>query len=220
MIKKIIEKSKDYGWILEPFAKEILKHYNINTPEYKFTNILEEAIEFARNHYPVVVKVVSPDIMHKSDVNGVRVGISNDKELEITFNELSQLKGFQGVIVEQMVEGMELIIGGKNDFQFGPVVLVGLGGIGVEIYQDTAIGMAPLNDNDIEKLLKSLKFYPLLVGFRGKKGINLEKLKETLKKFSNMLLDLEDIFESVDLNPVMCSEVDCFVADARIILKN
>jgi len=217
-VKEIINSSKNYGWILEQDAKFILKTYGIKVPDYKFSKTFKDALEFSQNNYPVVCKVVSPDIVHKSDVGGVIVGIKNDNELKDAFEKLSELKGFKGCLIEKMVQGMELIIGAKNDAQFGPVVLVGMGGVSVEIYKDSAIRMAPLTENDIEKMLESLKCYPLLKGYRGNKGINIEKLKEILLKFSKILIDLQPYFESIDLNPVICSENECFVADARIIL--
>ncbi len=219
-IKEIFEISKQYGWVLEPYAKEILKKFEIKTPEFIFTKNIDKAKIFANKNYPVVAKIVSPDIIHKSDYKGVVVGISNDRELIDAFESLSKLKGFQGVLVEKMVKGIELIIGAKNDLQFGPVVLVGIGGIGVEIYKDSVVRMAPLNENDIDEMLKSLKYFPILKGYRGNKGINLDILKEILLKFSNIVIKIEPFFESIDLNPVMCSESDCFVTDARIMLKN
>ncbi len=219
MINEIIEKCKSYGWILEPYANEILKNYNIEIPEYIFTDKIENAIQFFKKlNSPVVCKVVSPKILHKSDVGGVIVGIDTEEKLKDSFLKLMKLNGVIGVIIEKMVKGTELIIGGKNDFQFGPVVICGMGGIGVEVYNDTSIRMAPLNVKDAESMLKQLKFYSILKGFRGQKGINIKKLIETLINFSKMLMDLEDYFESIDLNPVICSTDNCYVADARIIL--
>ena len=221
MIKKILSKCKDYGWILEPYAYELLKNYNIELPPYIFTDKFHELIEFIRKiGFPVVCKVVSPKIIHKSDVGGVEVGIKDIEGLEKAFNKMMKLDGAIGVIVEKMVKGIELIIGGKNDFQFGPVVILGMGGIGVEIYNDNSIKMAPLSEKDVDIMLKELKFYPILKGYRGGKGVNLNKLKETLINFSKFLIDIEKFFDSIDLNPVICSDENCFVADARIMLKS
>ncbi len=218
---EIINKSKKYGWVLEPDAKYILSEYNISLPSYKFAKNIDEAIKFVREiHYPIVCKVVSPEIIHKSDVGGVIVGIENDEQLKIAFEKLSKLKGFLGVIVEKMVKGIELIVGAKNDEQFGPVVLIGMGGVAVEIYKDTAIRMAPLSERDINSMIASLKCYPLLKGYRGAKGINIDSLVKMLEHFSKMIMDLKENFLSIDLNPVMCSENECYVADARIMLKN
>ncbi len=221
MIKQIIEKCKNYGWILEPYANQLLKYYNLEIPEYIFSDNIDEIKKFVKKiGFPVVCKVVSPKILHKSDVGGVGIGISNIRDIEKKFSKMMKLDGAIGVIVEKMVKGIELIIGGKNDLQFGPVVIVGMGGVGVEIYKDTSIRMAPLNKKDAKLMLKELKFYPILKGYRGSKGINLEKLENTLIKFSIFLMDLENYFESIDLNPVICSKDNCFVADARIILKS
>lgn len=220
MIKEIIEKCKNYGWILEPYANQLLKYYDLEIPEYIFSDNFDEIKKFVQKiGFPVVCKVVSPKILHKSDVGGVSVGISNIQDIEKEFSKMMKLDGAIGVIVEKMVSGIELIIGGKNDLQFGPVVIVGKGGIGVEIYKDTAIRMAPLNKKDAKLMLKDLKFYPILKGYRGSEGINIEKLETTLIKFSNFLMDIEPYFESIDLNPVICSKSNCFIADARIILK-
>ncbi len=219
-IKKIINKSKNYGWILEPDAKYILSKFNIETPKFVYAQSFEEAAKFLdKLDSAVVCKIVSPEVIHKSDVGGVIVGIKSKNELKAAFDKLSKLKGFQGILVEEMVKGIELIIGAKNDEQFGPVVMVGMGGVSVEIYKDTAIRMAPLTDKDVDNMLLSLKCYPLLRGFRGSKGINLDKLKTILLGFSNMLMELEPFFQSIDLNPVICSDISCYVADARIMLK-
>ncbi len=219
-IKKIIEESKKYGWILEPYAKQLLSWYEIDTPSHIFSSNFEEIKNFINKiGFPVVCKVVSPEIVHKSDAGGVIVGINNLDTLENSFKKLMELKGAIGVIVEKMVNGKELIIGSKNDEQFGPIILTGMGGVGVEIYKDTSIRMAPLKENEIDVMLNELKCYPILKGYRGDKGINIEKLKKTILKFSEMVMDIEEYFESIDLNPVICNENNCFVADARIILK-
>ena len=109
-------------------------------------------------------------------------------------------------------------MGAKNDYQFGPVILTGIGGTGVEIYQDTSIRMAPITSKNIESMLKDLKGYQLLEGYRGSAHVNLKRIKDLLLSFSDLVLELEDVFESIDLNPVMCSQQACVVADARIML--
>ena len=219
-VKRIIEISNAHGWVLETDSKKLLSEYDLPVTTYGFATNYDECLNFVeKNGFPVVCKVVSPDIVHKSDVGGVVVGIDNNEELLRTFEKFKQLKGFQGVLIEKMVSGLELIIGASNDEQFGPVVLVGLGGVSVEIYKDTSMGMAPLSDSDIDEMLHSLKCYKLLEGYRGSKGINIKKLKEVLLKFSYMVMDLKDYFESIDLNPVICNENQCIIADARIILR-
>jgi acyl-CoA synthetase (NDP forming) len=215
----ILNKSKKFGWVLEPDAKKLLSNYALHSPDYIFAKNCDESILFAENTgFPVVCKVVSPDIIHKSDVGGVIVGIKNHTELKSAFEKLIKLKGALGVLVEKMVKGVELIVGAKNDTQFGPVILIGMGGVGVEIYKDVAIRMVPLKERDVDEMLSSLQCFPLLKGYRGEKGINLEKFKDMILNFSKFTMDIKDHFESIDLNPVICSDENCFVADARIML--
>ncbi len=219
-ILQIIEKSKDYGWILEPDAKELLKLYNLKTTDFIFTKNIDDGIKFLESHKRgVVCKIVSPKVIHKSESGGVIVGIKSKEELENAFDKISKIDGFLGVLVENMLDkGFELIAGAKNDLQFGPIVMLGMGGVSVEIYKDSSIRMAPLTDTDIDYMLTSLKCYPLLKGYRGEKGVDIEKLKSTIKIFSNMVMEIRDHFESIDLNPLICSPSDCLIADARIML--
>ena len=124
------------------------------------------------------------------------------------------------MLVEEMVSGVELIVGAKHDYQFGPVVLFGIGGVWVEIYRDVVLRMAPLSQRDIDSMVKCLKARPLLEGYRGTHPVHLEKLNKLLVTFSDLVLDLESEIESIDLNPVICSSERCVVSDARIILQN
>jgi hypothetical protein len=124
------------------------------------------------------------------------------------------------MLVEEMVSGLELIVGAKNDYQFGPVILFGMGGVLVEIYRDIVLRMAPLSQGDIDSMMRCLKARRLLEGYRGSNPINFKELKELLVNFSNLVMDLENFFESIDLNPVICSIDRCVVADARILLKD
>jgi acyl-CoA synthetase (NDP forming) len=124
------------------------------------------------------------------------------------------------MLVEEILTGMELIIGAKIDFQFGPIVILGIGGTAVEIYQDTSIRMAPLTPKDVLSMIKNLKAHRLIEGYRGSEPVNLNKLTEIVVTFSDLLMELEDVVESIDLNPVMCSSKKCIVADARIMLAS
>ena len=123
------------------------------------------------------------------------------------------------MLVEETVSGIELILGAKNDFQFGPVVLFGMGGLWVEIYRDVILRLAPLRQRDIDSMIWCLKARSLLEGFRGSNPVNFKELKKLLLTFSDFVLDLEGAMESIDLNPVFCNSERCVVADARIILK-
>jgi acetate---CoA ligase (ADP-forming) subunit beta len=218
--KAIITASEKWGWVLEPEAKRLLTISGIDVPKFLWAKSSEEAVQFAEKiGFPVVGKLISPEALHKSEVGGVVVGIDSVKNLEETFHRFSSFEDFAGMLVEEMVSGIELIAGAKVDYQFGPVILLGMGGTSVEIYKDTALRMAPLKEVDVESMLKGLKAHELLNGYRGAQPVNLKELVRTLMAFSRLVMDLEGYFESIDLNPVMCSSTSCVVADARIMLQ-
>ncbi len=219
-LKAIVTASKRWGWVLEPEAKRLLSISGIDVPKFLWAESSEEAVQFAEKiGYPVVGKLVSPEALHKSDVGGVVVGIDSFKNLEETFHRFSSFKDFAGMLVEEMVSGTELIAGAKMDYQFGPVILLGMGGTAVEIYKDTALRMAPLKEVDVESMVRGLQAHELLKGYRGSQPVNLKELTRTLMAFSSLVMDLEGYFESIDLNPLMCSSKKCVVADARIMLQ-
>ncbi len=219
-IEDIIRRSQRAGWVLEPEAKRLLSLCGIDVPRFEWAKTPEDAFAAAESiHYPVVAKIVSPQIVHKSEAGGVAVGIQNDGELSEVFERYRQLKGFAGVLIEEMVSGFELIVGAKIDYQFGPVVLLGIGGTAVEVYQDTAVRMAPLTATDARSMIDALKGSKLLKGYRGAEPIDVGRLADLMIRFSKLVMDLEDQIESVDLNPVKCTGKDCIVADARIMLN-
>jgi acyl-CoA synthetase (NDP forming) len=206
---------------MEPECKQMLKDIGISVPKFRVVTEWEEALGAADDiGYPLVCKVVSPAVIHKSDSGGVMVGIDNRRKLKSAYQKLKQLDGFRSMLIEETVEGVELIVGAKNDYQFGPVIMTGIGGTGVEIYQDSSIRMAPITSKNIESMLRELKAYQLLEGYRGSTPVNLKRIKDLLLSFSDLVLELEDVFESIDLNPVMCSQQACVVADARIMLNS
>ncbi len=218
-ISEILSECKKRGWVMEPQAKEILRLSGVKTPEFIWARDVKEATRFANQiGYPVAVKVVSPEVVHKSDVGGVAVGLSDDEKLAEAYTKMCSIKGFSGAVVEEMVRGIELIVGMKLDQQFGPVILLGLGGTAVEIYKDVALRMAPIFERDIDSMLKSIKALPLLEGYRGSEPINIEALKKMLLAFSDMVMELGEEVDSIDLNPVICNASRCIVADARMML--
>jgi succinyl-CoA synthetase beta subunit len=218
-IREIIARSKPHGWVLEPEAKEILRLSGIPVPSFCWARSAAEAVDFAASTgYPVVAKLVSPAVIHKSEANGVVVGIDSPRQLRTTYQYFAKRSAFDGVLVEAMVPGLELIVGGKVDAQFGPVVLLGMGGTGVEIYKDTTLRMAPIREKDVVSMVNCLTAGQLLQGFRGKAAIDMQSLNGLMIAFSDLLMKLADLIESVDLNPVMCSTNGCQVADARIML--
>jgi acetate---CoA ligase (ADP-forming) subunit beta len=215
-----IGNSKGIGWVLEPEAKRILSLEGLPVPRFLWAKSDGEAMAAARDlRYPVVAKVVSPQIIHKSDVGGVALGITNDGDLKAAFLRFSRMKGFDGVIIEEMLQpGLELIVGATMDYQFGPVILLGIGGTAVEIYGDTALRLAPLAEKDVQSMVNELKAHSLLEGYRGSEPVNMPELARILVRFSQLVMDMEDAIESVDLNPVVCAGDRCTIADARIML--
>jgi len=219
-MRKIVNDARDSGWVLEPAAKRLLALAGLTVPDFTLAATAQEAVAAANKiGYPVAAKVVSAKILHKSEAGGVVVGVQSDSQLTGIYEKLSALDGFAGLLVEEMLPGIELIVGAKVDFQFGPVILLGIGGTGVEIYQDTAIRMAPLLEKDVPAMIAGLKGAELLSGYRGAQPVSVPVLARLMLAFSALVMDLENDIESIDLNPVKCSGARCVVADARIILN-
>ena len=216
---RIIDAARPDGWVLEPEAKRLFRLAGFDVPRFMLARTPEEAVRFAHEiGYPVVAKVVSPRILHKTDVGGVAVGIADAGRLEEVFRRFQGMEGFIGMMVEEIVSGVELILGAKIDLQFGPMILLGMGGIGVEIYQDVALRMAPLAGKDVRSMIGGLKARRLLEGYRGAEKVDREKLTEAILAFSSVVMDLQGRIESIDINPLLCSSRRCVVADARIVL--
>jgi len=219
MMRDILRKARPTGWVIEPQAKLFLKMGGLSVPDFTWARTLEEATEFAaRIGWPVAAKIVSPAVVHKSDVGGVAVGLDGPDELAAAWGRFSSMEKFDGVLVEQMVAGVELIVGARYDLQFGPVVLAGLGGTAVEVYRDVALRMAPLTPDEARSMVLGLQGAELLQGHRGSEGVNLKALAGLVADFSHVVMDLGEAIESIDLNPVMCSADGCTIADARIML--
>ena len=219
-IQDILTRSQKSGWVWEPEAKRLLSLAGIKVPKFSWAKTSREAVAAGESiQYPLVAKIVSPEIIHKSEAGGVTVGIENEAHLVDVFIRYSRFEGFAGVLIEEMVSGFELIIGAKIDYQFGPVVLLGIGGTAVEVYQDTTIRMAPLSTADAQFMVNCLQGSQLLKGYRGAEPVDVAELAELMTHFSRLVMDLEDRIESIDLNPVKCTGDQCIVADARIMLK-
>ncbi len=218
--KNILKASKKEGWVVEPEAKRLLKSIGMDVPRYFWATCADDAVQYAQEiGYPVVAKIVSPRVVHKSEQKGVVVGISSDTHLKKVFKRFSKVEGFAGMLVEEILAGVELIVGFHTDYQFGPVILLGMGGTGVEVFQDVSIRMAPLKESDIESMIKGLKGYQFLEGYRGSEPVNFQELTRMLMTFSELVMALGEVVASIDLNPVICSSKSCIVADARIMLN-
>jgi succinyl-CoA synthetase beta subunit len=219
-MERILQAARPTGWVLEPEAKRLLALAGLPVPAFRWVRKLDEALDEAHAMgYPLVAKVVSPRVVHKSDVGGVAVGIGSDGELTAVFERLRTIGGFEGLLIEPMAAGRELIIGAKIDYQFGPVVLLGIGGTGVEIYGDTALRMAPIDERGVRAMISGLRARALIEGHRGEDPLDIAALTRVLVTFSQLVMDLEAYIESIDLNPVICSPQGCVIADARIMLR-
>lgn len=218
-IKTVMDASRTKGWVSEPDAKSLLAEVGLTVP--RFTTVTDSGqIQSAAADigFPMAAKVVSARILHKSDFAGVQTGITGPEELVAVFEKFRRLDGFEAMLIEEMVSGLELIIGAKIDDQFGPVVMLGIGGTGVELYQDISLRMAPIGPEDVASMINCLKGGRLLTGYRGGMVVNRNELTRTLICFSEFVMAASEMIESIDLNPVICSEERCVVADARIIL--
>ena len=207
--------------LLEPEAMAWLRENGIPTLDFRFATTAEEAVEAARDlGYPVVMKVVSPHILHKSDVGGVVLNVADDQQALETFVALQRVAAdldFRGVVVYPMVRGMqEVILGLSRDPQFGPVVLFGLGGIYTEVLHDVALRIAPIDRPEAEEMIREIRAYPLLTGVRGQPPCDLETLADVLVRFSRLPFLYPEVAE-VDLNPVFVSAEGVWVGDVRVI---
>jgi 3-hydroxypropionyl-CoA synthetase (ADP-forming) len=220
----IISRRKDKV-ITEESAKEILSEYEIKVPRYALVTDVNESIKKANElGFPLVAKIVSPQILHKTDVGGLRVGLSSEEEVRQTFTDLyarlSKQHEVKGVLLEKMVpKGIELIVGLQNDSQFGPVIMVGLGGIYTEIFKDVVFRVLPITNADATTMIEDLRGKQILKGFRGADPINIEMLSDALVKIGKLGTDMAAYYESIDFNPVIAYPNDYYVVDAKIILR-
>jgi len=224
LIKGIIEKGRTV--LTEVESKEFLANYEIPISRNALAKNLEEALKYAGNiGFPVAMKVVSPDILHKTDVGGVKINIKSEEEAKRAFEDIMKSVKermpeayIHGVLIENMVlNKYELIIGCKKDPIFGPVIVFGMVGIAVEVFKDTNIGLPPLNMALSMRLIEETKIYKLLKGYRGTKGVNIKAIQFLLYKFAYLIQDFPEIKE-FDINPFAVDENGGVVLDAKIIL--
>lgn len=225
-IQNIVESSKGNPKVItEESSKEILGEYGIRVPKYALVTSSDEAAQKSKEiGFPLVAKIVSPDILHKTDVDGVKVGLSSEDEVKKAFDDmfyrLKEKFDVKGVLLEKMVpKGVELIIGLQNDFQFGPSIMVGLGGIFTELFKDVSFRVLPVTKGDALKMLESLRGKDILKGFRGSKSIDLDMLSEAIVNIGTLGVDMAGKYESIDFNPVVVYPDSYYVVDAKIILK-
>lgn len=213
--------------VTEVDSKLLLNLYRIPTPSIQIATTAEQAVTLANSFgYPVVLKVYSPEITHKTDVGGVLLSVHDADQVALGFDTIyTNVRNkkpnarIDGLTVQPMVRlsnAVELIVGSKKDPVFGPVVLVGLGGITAELFQDKALELPPVTPTRLHRMLKSLRSWPLLDGFRGRPKANIDALADLMEKYS-LLVQEQDWIQESDLNPVLVNDVQAIVLDARFI---
>jgi acyl-CoA synthetase (NDP forming) len=227
-IVDVIDRAKAEGRtvLTEIESKQVLEEAGIPTTTARLAKTAEEAVNAAKEFgYPAVLKVVSPDVTHKSDVGGVRLGLDSPEAVAAAFDEIAQAVKRQqpdtridGVAVQKMARpGIEVIIGMSKDPQFGPVLMFGLGGILVEVLKDVAFRIVPLEPRDARQMVREIKGFPVLQGFRGQEPADLEALEKLLLKVSTFVEAHPEI-EELDLNPVFAYKDGAIAVDARIVV--
>jgi 4-hydroxybutyrate---CoA ligase (ADP-forming) len=230
-VKSIFENVRKNGRnnLLEEEGYEVLEAYGFPTPKSILCTTEQDCINAARQiGYPLVMKIVSSDIIHKSDAGGVKVGIKTDDELRNSFNTITEnaLKyksdaKIKGVLVQEMVKSAkETILGASQDPTFGPVIMFGLGGIYVEVLKDVVFRIVPIDEQEAMNMVESIKTIKLLKGVRGEKSSDLRAISDSLQRLSQLVIDFPEIKE-FDINPLLVLEEGkgARVVDARIILK-
>ncbi|MCH7968894.1 MAG: acetate--CoA ligase family protein [Thaumarchaeota archaeon] len=227
-VQKIFDNVRKEGRtsLLEEEGIQILRTYGFSLPKNILAKTESDAVKAARKiHFPVVMKIVSPQIIHKSDAGGIKVGLKNDKEVRSAFREIVKNANkydkkalIKGVLVVEMVKGgKEMIIGSKLEPGFGPVIMLGMGGIYVEILKDVTFRLAPVTDKEANDMISSIKTQKLLKGVRGEKPSDINKLSECIQRLSQLVTDFKEIKE-LDMNPVLVMEKGkgCKILDVRI----
>ena len=227
-VKKILDNAKKEkrNALLEEEGQEILRAYGFPLPASKLAKTKKEAVTASKKiGYPVVLKIASPQIIHKSDAGGVKVNLQNAKDVENAFNTIiknakkyNKKADIKGVLVVEMVKGgKEMIIGSKLEPGFGPVVMLGMGGIYVEVLKDVTFKLAPMTNIEADDMISSIKTKKILEGVRGEKPSDINKLSECIQRLSQLVSDFNEIKE-LDMNPVLVMEKNkgCKVLDVRI----
>ncbi|NJE26072.1 acetyl-CoA synthetase [Thermococcus sp. MV5] len=228
MIKEVLAQGRKS--LVEYEAKQVLKAYGLPLPEEKLAKTVDEAIKYANEiGYPIVMKLMSPQILHKSDAKVVMLKIKNDEELRQKWEEIHEnARKYRpdaeilGVLIAPMLKpGREIIIGVTEDPQFGHAIMFGLGGIFVEILKDVTFRIIPIEEKDAWTMIKSINGYPILAGTRGEPPADMKAIVDMMLKVSELVDDLKDYIKEMDLNPIFVypEGEGVVIVDARIILK-
>ena len=228
-IVDVIDRAKSEGRtvLTEIESKQILDEAGIPTAGARLATSADEAVKAAKElGYPVVLKIVSPDVTHKSDVGGVQLGLDSPEAVTAAFAEISEAvkrhepnARIEGVAVQKMARpGIEVIVGMSKDPQFGPVLMFGLGGVLVEVLKDVSFRIVPLEPRDARQMVREIKGFPVLQGFRGQEPADVEALEKLLLKVS-AFVDAHPEIEELDLNPVFAYKDGALAVDARIVVS-
>jgi acetate---CoA ligase (ADP-forming) len=230
-ILTIVQKLRQIGrqHLSEEEVKEVLSAYGFQIPKSALAASEEEAVKAAEEiGFPVVIKISSPDILHKTDIGGVIVGVKNSTEVRRHFHEMTQKAhrlmpdaDIRGVLIQQMItRGKEVILGMSRDPQFGPLLMFGLGGIYIEILKDVTFRIAPVGFQDAKEMVREIQSFPLLKGVRGEKSADIDAIVDNLLRLSQLVIDFPEIME-MDINPLMVLPLSegAIAIDARIAIS-
>ena len=221
-VEKII--TDMHGVVPELSARELLLEWGLPVAPFKTAANLSQAVQYAEEiGYPVVLKVNSPAIIHKTDAGGVHLNLNNQADLEEAFSAIRQScskldPNFKVTVEKMCLPGVEVIVGVSRDDQFGPVIMFGLGGIFVELYKDVVFRLIPLDDTQATKMIESIKAFKMLTGFRGKPGVDISALRNILVRVSELVSRYPQITE-LDLNPVILYPDRSIIVDARMVVQ-
>ncbi len=213
--------------LLETEAKTVCMEYGIPVTKFELAKNKADAVRFAESiGFPVVLKIVSPEVIHKSDVGGVVIGIKNAKEVTDAYEKIMEnvkrnvpKARIEGMLIQEMApSGTEVIVGSVKDLQFGPAIMFGLGGIFVEVLKDVTFRIAPITEDEAMEMIGEVKAYPLLKGYRNTPPVDLEAITKILLDTSKLVMEHMEIKE-LDLNPIIVYEKGAKTVDARIILE-
>ncbi|MDO9334421.1 MAG: acetate--CoA ligase family protein [Dehalococcoidales bacterium] len=230
MTDMIIEKARKEGrtMLTEIEAKQLLESAGISVVDTRLATSKEQAVAIAKEiGLPVVMKIASADVVHKSDAGGVKLGLKTAAQVGKAYDDIMKsIKAafpnakIEGVSVQTMARpGVEVIIGMSKDAQFGPVLMFGLGGVLVEILKDVAFRIVPLVKRDAKEMIREIKGFPLLQGYRGSEPVDVDNLESMLLKVSEFV-DKTPAIKELDLNPIFAYKDGAVAVDARVILEN
>jgi acyl-CoA synthetase (NDP forming) len=216
MIKDVIKESPN-GWMPPFMVQELMDASGINRARQEIALTQEEAVKAAIEiGYPIAMKVIGP--VNKIDIDGVSLNISDEHTLKTEFDRMTNIEGVSGVLIQPMLYGTEVFIGAKREKNFGPMVMCGLGGILVEVIKDVKSTLAPVSEGEADKMIRSLKGYPIIQGYRGQEGVNQVMFNETIRRVSALCMAAPEIME-MDLNPLVGNERGLTAIDVKIRIE-